>query len=143
MVVENVRGAQKWVGRAQWNYGSFYLWGDVPALMPFTLKQHSKIESAHLRLNDPSRANVQRLMATVPKLRPARAGYEGQKVAGFCFDGSGKSFQTASVEGLKLKDQDGYERTHPQAFGWKAPRTSSRSNSRKAASAMIAKIPCP
>src|ERR1700694_3474653 len=27
MVVENVRGAQKWVGRAQWNYGSFYLWG--------------------------------------------------------------------------------------------------------------------
>src|SRR5258708_3901586 len=34
MVVENVRGAQKWVGRARWNYGSFYLWGDVPALMP-------------------------------------------------------------------------------------------------------------
>ena len=36
-----------------------------------------------------------------------------------------------------------YERTHPQAFGWKAPRTSSRSNSRKAASAQIAKIPFP
>ncbi len=35
MVVENVRGAQPWVGRAKWNYGSFYLWGDVPALMPF------------------------------------------------------------------------------------------------------------
>jgi len=34
IVVENVRGAQKWVGRARWNYGSFYLWGDVPALMP-------------------------------------------------------------------------------------------------------------
>lgn len=34
MVVENVRGAQKWVGRARWNFGSFYLWGDVPALMP-------------------------------------------------------------------------------------------------------------
>lgn len=33
MVVENVRGAQPWVGRAAWNYGSFYLWGDVPALM--------------------------------------------------------------------------------------------------------------
>ena len=37
MVVENVRGAQKWVGRARWHYGSFYLWGDVPALMPMTL----------------------------------------------------------------------------------------------------------
>lgn len=34
MVVENVRGAQKWVGRAKWSFGSFYLWGDVPALMP-------------------------------------------------------------------------------------------------------------
>jgi len=34
LIVENVRGAQKWVGRARWSYGSFYLWGDVPALMP-------------------------------------------------------------------------------------------------------------
>lgn len=34
MVVENVRGAQPFVGRARWNFGSFYLWGDVPALMP-------------------------------------------------------------------------------------------------------------
>ena len=38
MVVENVKGAQPWVGRARWNYGSFYLYGDVPALMPITLK---------------------------------------------------------------------------------------------------------
>ena len=36
MVVENVCGAQKWVGRAAWHYGSYYLWGDVPALMPTT-----------------------------------------------------------------------------------------------------------
>ncbi len=34
LVVENVKGAQPWVGRARWHYGSFYLWGDVPALMP-------------------------------------------------------------------------------------------------------------
>ena len=34
MIVENVRGAQPWVGRAPWNYGSYYLWGDVPGLMP-------------------------------------------------------------------------------------------------------------
>jgi len=34
MIVENVVGAQKWVGRAAWHYGSYYLWGDVPALMP-------------------------------------------------------------------------------------------------------------
>ena len=29
MVVENVKGAQPWVGRARANFGSFYLWGDV------------------------------------------------------------------------------------------------------------------
>lgn len=37
LVVENVKGAQPWVGRARWSYGSYYLWGDVPALMPTTL----------------------------------------------------------------------------------------------------------
>src|SRR5271169_1994689 len=36
MVVENVNGAQPWVGRAAWHFGSFYLWGDVPAIMPHT-----------------------------------------------------------------------------------------------------------
>src|ERR1700688_1132116 len=65
LIVENVRGAQKWVGRARWNFGSFYLWGDVPALMPVT--------------------------------------FRGSKVPGFRFDGSGRSFQSASVEGVKGK----------------------------------------
>jgi hypothetical protein len=37
LVVENVCGAQPWVGRARWSYGSYYLWGDVPALMPKVL----------------------------------------------------------------------------------------------------------
>jgi hypothetical protein len=34
MVVENVRGAIPWVGQSAAKYGSFHLWGDVPALMP-------------------------------------------------------------------------------------------------------------
>jgi hypothetical protein len=34
VIIENVKGAQPWVGRAKWHYGSFYLWGSVPALMP-------------------------------------------------------------------------------------------------------------
>lgn len=37
LVVENVKGAQKWVGPVRWHYGSFFLWGDVPALMPSTI----------------------------------------------------------------------------------------------------------
>jgi hypothetical protein len=38
LIVENVGGAQRWVGRARWHFGSYYLWGDVPALMPLTLR---------------------------------------------------------------------------------------------------------
>jgi len=133
LIVENVRGAQKWVGRARWNYGSFYLWGDVPALMP-------------------------------PILR-------AQKVPGFRFDGSGKSFQSESVKvaGLNFSNygKPGYV---AKAFNTTAeqrlrdaikapgntrwfndgPRTpeslassSSKSPTRKFASAMIAKIPLP
>jgi hypothetical protein len=36
LIVENVKGAQPWVGRAKWHFGSYYLWGDIPALMPLT-----------------------------------------------------------------------------------------------------------
>lgn len=35
LVVENVRGAVPWVGPSKWNGGSMFLWGDVPALMPY------------------------------------------------------------------------------------------------------------
>ncbi len=34
LVVENVRGAQPYVGRSKFHFGSFHLWGDIPALMP-------------------------------------------------------------------------------------------------------------
>lgn len=89
MIVENVCGAQKWVGRARWHYGSYYLWGDVPALMPCTLKRLChKIESPHLWLRD-------------PKMAGGKYAPDYTKVPGFRFDGSGKSFQTASVEGTK------------------------------------------
>ena len=35
LVLENVRAAQGWIGKARAHYGSRYLWGDVPALLPF------------------------------------------------------------------------------------------------------------
>ena len=35
LVMENVRGAQRFLGRAEWKWGSRYLWGDgVPLLRP-------------------------------------------------------------------------------------------------------------
>jgi hypothetical protein len=43
MVLENVRGAQPWVGRARWAFGSYFLWGDVPALMPIQ-RYHQRLK---------------------------------------------------------------------------------------------------
>lgn len=113
MVVENVRGAQEWVGAARWNAGSMYFWGDVPALMP----SHKVI-----------------------------------KVQSFRFDGSGGSFQTASVRrtepgnGARFTSQDcGVERQRWFNDGPRTPdslaSSSSSSPRRKAASARIAKVP--
>jgi hypothetical protein len=130
VIIENVRGAQKWVGKARWNFGSFYLWGDVPALMPI----------------------------------PGKVS----KVPGFRFDGSGQSFQTASVvkcegnktSGMNWSDQNkrGQDFTrvagkqnegvngftpHGQPLGKNelGRRYGSKSRKRKEASAVIAKIP--
>ncbi len=126
LIVENVRGAQKWIGRARWNFGSFYLWGDVPALMPITFK--------------------------------------GSKVPGFRFDGTGRSFQTASVELTGIKNggtgswfgdyasngRDLIANGIKQGGDWFnaaqpsiSRRCSSKSKARKKASALIAKIPLP
>lgn len=160
LVVENVRGAQPWVGKAQGHFGSFYLWGDVPEL-PKAIKAQ--------KFNPDGTAHPHGSWFAIADSKN-RGANSGQKVPGFRFDGSGKSFQSASVngfkgagpkwdpatksgahgmkrwtnpaEGLKLKDQDGYERSHPKFFGWKSPRTSSANvSARKMASAMIAKIP--
>jgi hypothetical protein len=106
-VVENVRGAIPWVGRSRWNFGSFHLWGDVPALMPFTLR--------------------------------------AQKKPGFRFDGSGRSFQSESVSRHVKAPKDGLG-GYGGGFGWDGSpmrRGNSKSPARKAASAMIAKIPTP
>lgn len=51
MVVENVKGAQPWVGRARWNFGSFYLWGDIPALMP-PIKARAKLKGGDVGWRD-------------------------------------------------------------------------------------------
>lgn len=91
LIIENVRGAIPWVGRSRWNFGSFHLWGDVPALMPpvFKLaKQDRRIfRDGH---------NV--ILPQVVHRDP-----DGLKVPGFRFDGSGKSFQSASVEHTGVK----------------------------------------
>jgi hypothetical protein len=65
LVVENVCGAQRWVGRARWHFGSYYLWGDVPALMPFAISFQSaavagmKAAVSHAWFNDHKKAGVE------------------------------------------------------------------------------------
>jgi len=73
---------------ARWNFGSFYLWGDVPALMPMVSKRAAfKGGDRNIgRANGEHRWNTE------------------FKNPGFRFDGSGKSFQSESVaraEGFK------------------------------------------
>jgi hypothetical protein len=81
LVVENVRGAQKWVGRARWNFGSFYLWGDVPALVPAAVKAQ--------KFNPDGTAHPPGSWFTIADSK--NRGSSGQKVPGFRFDGSRKA----------------------------------------------------
>lgn len=128
LVVENVRGAQPWVGRARWNFGSFYLWGDVPALMP-------PVVSAQ-KFNPDGTDHGQGSWFAVAdsKNRGAR------KNPGFRFDGSGRSFQTESVNNAGVKQGGDWFNSEQPSI---SRRTGSKSPARKAASAMIAKIPEP
>ena len=146
LVIENVRGAQKWVGRAQWNYGSFYLWGDVPALMPMTLKK-PKVGGIKLREVGFNVGAVRKMLHGDPNMTCA----DGRKVSMNFHEHEktgkpGRSFQSCAVEELHA-DRDGqgikqhgsgaiWYRTGNGALPLKSPR-------RKAASAMIAKIPFP
>jgi hypothetical protein len=142
MVVENVRGAQRWVGKAPYHYGSFYLWGDVPALMPITLAA-TKIPNQGLEQRHPQGIS--------PQWRAKKYG-DAVKVPGIDFnDRSSPGFNVAAAQryrdGVKFSQSgdawfDGKPRD--KMLGEKGPAAyGSRSNSRKAASAMIAKIPLP
>lgn len=179
MVVENVKGAQRWVGPAKANYGSFFLWGDVATV-------NGKLFAGGMAFGAPLMAAPTRTggkqnpdgtehpQGSWFKIADSKNRGSGRKVPMNFHEHEktgqpGRSFQSAAVEhtknnggswftvahntesgcgrnpvnGTKNRDADGYERTHPKAFGWNVPRTSSRSSARKAASAQIAKIPLP
>jgi len=130
LVVENVRGAQPWVGRAGWNFGSFYLWGDVPLLMPIA-KKAIKVPTMGAGWYPPDH----------PK-----------HVQGLAFNGHAEAVlrrRTDKGNGVRFTSRDcGIEGVKSgsayrgQCSGWGvAQYTGSKSTARKAASAHIAKIP--
>ncbi len=153
MVVENVRGAQPWVGRAAWNFGSFFLWGDVPALMPIPDRRILKAGVVDGRPDGAT--NFHR-----DKCNGGRRD-DGIKAPGMNWSDQSKrgqdftriAGQHAGVKGIPHKPTGHW--TNPHENGTKVggdwfndpnspSRTSgSKSPARKMASAMIAKIPLP
>jgi hypothetical protein len=125
LIVENVRGAQKWVGRAQWNFGSYYLWGDVPALMPIAFKG---FKSHGTNWSDRT-----------------KHGQDFTRIAG--------KFAEENVAGLKIlascaprRWEDREVKRLRDNFGWSGTALregTSHGEKRKRASALIAKIPFP
>src|SRR5271169_3291265 len=143
LIVENVRGAQKWVGRSRWNYGSFHLWGDVPALMPMTKKVRKNnggswfAPDGHNPVKAPGQDwnRFKQTGETSPDWK-----MQGSKTIGHPNKRDGHrstAHLTNPLEhGLKCGG-DWFDNSSPSAmrhFG-------SKSSKRKQASAMIAKIP--
>jgi C-5 cytosine-specific DNA methylase len=102
MVLENVRGAIPWVGRSRANFGSYHLWGDVPALMPMTSRA-VKVPGMGAGWVHPDDPRHKPGLAFNPAAQGERvraelaAAADGRKLSGFRFDGSGRSFQSESV----------------------------------------------
>jgi len=134
MVVENVCKAQKWVGRARWHFGSYYLWGDVPALMP----SPKEIKSEHVKVARQDWNRFKRTGAVSPHCR-----MEAQKSNP---DGTahppGSWFKIADSKNRRARsDAVKQQGSGPERFDNGISKLPSRSMSRKEASALIAKIP--
>ncbi len=150
LVVENVKGAQPWVGRAKWHYGSYYLWGDVPALMP----------SAQAMKANPDGTNhgVGSWFAIADSKNRGASFHAHEKGI------AGGSFQSAAVKNNggswfnigspgqtetnrnPVNGTKGFTTDLGRGHDWRQDpcgRFNSKSNARKAASAQIAKIPFP
>lgn len=130
LIVENVRGAIPWVGRSRWNFGSFHLWGDVPALMPKAAGRSAMKAGIAHRPNDAT--NFHRDLDNGRKV-PSENGRRTDPGKGARF-----TSRDCGDEGTKCGG-DWFNADQPSI----SRLTSSKSPARKAASAMIAKIPFP
>ena len=162
MVVENVRGAQKYVGRAPWHFGSYYLWGDVPALMPITMRAQKvprALKADGTKVGGFSWSDFGKegyvakgLNAEAAKRMNQNPVHEAVKVAsesGRRNDvGKGARFTSrdCGVEREGVKHSAPGPRENGKGSAWFAtgPASSgSKSSAKKAASALIARIPQP
>jgi hypothetical protein len=173
LIVENVRGAQPWVGPAKANYGSFYLWGDVDMVGNRIVIGGASFASpmigapARIALKQPGNNG-----AYLWKDRPVPRFNDGEnahKTAGGSWfrerNGEPQPGIRHEDRGIKVASEDGrrtdvglgarftsrdcgVEGTKIGGDWFSDPNSTcrkhgSRSNARKAASAQIAKIPLP
>lgn len=135
MVVENVKGAQRWVGRAAWHFGSFYLYGDVPALMPYSGKRR---KSQHTPLVDTPDGTGKTSWFFGNSKHEGR--FYGKKNDGGSWFAQAHNTESGHsqnpVNGVKVPSGSGRRTDVGNGV-----RFNSRSDSRKAASAAIAEIP--
>jgi len=144
LVVENVKGAQPWVGPARAHFGSFYFWGDIDSV-------GSRIIAGRLKFGEALKAPKR----TGGKMNPdgtehpqgswfkiADSKNRGSKNDGgswFAVANNTTSGHGQNPDGRKVP---GLGRGHD----WRqdpSGRFNSKSKARKAASAQIAKIPFP
>ncbi len=143
LVVENVRGAQKWVGRSVFNFGSFHIWGNVPALMPRPISRMAKVPGMNWSGSD--KPGYKAIAFNDEAIRQTKnTGGSWFAIAHNKTSGHSRNPVT-ELAGMKgpngcwfndKKRQDG------SATGYLS-RSGSKSLARKAASAQIAKIPLP
>jgi hypothetical protein len=141
MVVENVRGAQKWVGPSVANFGSFYFWGDFPVAQPdfFGVGPRQRVTFGRTP------------HAKVPGMKHGvfGRGFQQRALDGLKSSGMNWSDQTkrgqdfTRIAGQQAMDgvKQGGTRWHDE--GSISRTTGSKSPARAFASAMIAKIPEP
>ncbi len=137
MVVENVKGAQPWVGRAKWSFGSYFLWGDVPALMPHTIKAQ--------KFNPDGTAHGQGSWFAIADSKDRGVKRPGRTM---CFPAGSANPEKVRGRTGKLHWQEetstadiGGPRHNGAGIKSASRMSSSKSPARKAASAKIAKIP--
>ena len=141
LVVENVRGAIPWVGRSRWNFGSFHLWGDVPALMPITFKRAEK--GVGPKWNAATQSGAHGMTRWTNPSEGYRDDIKNTGGSWFAVAHNTTSGKGRNPDGRK---QPGGLRVNGKGDAWfqdGAARHGSKSSARKAASAMIAKIPLP
>ncbi len=140
LVVENVCGAQKWVGGARWHFGSFYLWGDVPALMPITRK--AKVGGFSWSDFGKPDYKARAFNGTAEQMLKATKNDGGSWVNVAHNTTSGKGQNPDGRKGAGAGWFNDAKRAGGTETGYLS-RSGSKSSARKAASAHIAKIPLP